>query len=217
MDTDAAYVALDVASLALAGLVALFFVRSHRLAPRQAFGILGTAFTALAVSHLATAASGLRLLPEQQGSVDALRTFGVFLASLLLAAAYGLRASGAPARTGPVVTVAAVAVVLGILALYAAGLDPLGDPLRLYPWLRLLETGLLLVAAAAAGVGVHARRLADLQVPAAFVCLALSRYSGALLAFEGVTAPNPFTYGWRLLALLLLAAVVVRRWPRAAP
>ena len=217
MDTDAVFVALDVVSLALAGLVALFFVRSHRLAPRQAFGILATGFAALAVSHLATAASGLRLLPDQQGAVDALRTFGVFLASLLLACAYGLRASGAPTRTGPVVAAAAVAVVSGVLALYALGLDPLGDPLRLYPWLRLLETGLLLAAAAAAGVGIHARRLADLQVPAAYVCLALSRYSGALLAFEGDTTPSPFTYGWRLAALVLLAAVVMRRWPRAAP
>jgi len=217
VDASALYVALDVASLALAGLVALFFLRSHRLRPDAAFGVLAVAFGTLALSHLATAASGLRLLPSRQLAVDALRTFGVFLASVLLLLAYAGRARQARVRTGPTVALAAVAVLLVLLAAYAAGLAPLGEPLRLYPALRLAETGLLLVAAFLAGVGVHARRLADFQVPAAYVCLALSRYSGALLALHGDVAPSPFTYGWRLAGLVLLASLVVRRWPRGPP
>jgi uncharacterized membrane protein YhaH (DUF805 family) len=216
-DAAAVYVALDAASLALAGLVALFFLRSHRLQPEGAFGVLAAAFGTLALSHLATAASGLRLLPGHAPAVDALRTFGVFLASVLVLFAYAARARAAPVRTAPILAGAAVAVLALVLALYLAGLSPLGEPLEVYPWLRLAETFLLLLAAAWAGVGVHARRLRDLQVPAAYVCLAMSRYSGAMLALHGDLSPSPFTYAWRLAALLLLAAVVARRWPRAPP
>jgi hypothetical protein len=211
------YVALDAASLALAGLVALFFLRSHRLQPDAAFGVLAAAFATLALSHLATAASGLRLLPAHALAVDALRTFGVFLAGVLILLAYAARARSARLRTAPTMAGAAVGMLALLLLLYAAGLSPLGEPLAVYPWLRLVEAFLLLLAAAWAGVGVHARRLADLQVPAAYVCLALSRYSGALLALHGDLSPSPFTYAWRLAALLLLAAVVARRWPRAPP
>jgi hypothetical protein len=213
----ALFVALDVASLLLAGLVAAFFLRSHRLQPDAAFGVLAAAFATLALSHLATAASGLRLLPSRQLAVDALRTFGVFLASVLTPLAYAARARSARLRTGPTVAVAGLGVLGLVLALYVAGLEPLGKPLEVYPWLRAVETFLLLLAAGWALVGVHARRLGDLQVPAAYVCLALSRWSGAVLAWQGTVAPSPFTYAWRLAALLLLAGVVVRRWPRAPP
>lgn len=217
VDATALFVALDAASLALAGLVALFFLRSHRLQPEGAFGVLATAFATLALSHLATAASGLRLVPRQAAAVDALRTFGVFLASVLILLAYAARARSARVRTAPTLAGAAVGVLLLVLGLYAAGLSPLGEPLAVYPWLRLAETFLLLLAAGWAGVGVHARRLSDLQVPAAYVCLALSRWSGAVLALQDDLRPSPFTYAWRLAALLLLAAIVARRWPRAPP
>ena len=97
----AVYVALDAASFLLSGLVAAFFARTHRLRPDESYGALAIAFATLAVAHLATAASGERLFPGST-AVDALRTLGVFLASVLIATAYALRSRRVPARTMPI-------------------------------------------------------------------------------------------------------------------
>ena len=207
-----AYLALDVVSMFLAGAVGLFFWRSHRLDPRQSFGILGAAFTILAVSHLSTALSGFDVYPELR-ILPAIRTGGVFLASVLVFIAYAFRSHGTPTRTLPVLASAAAFSVVAVITAYALPGVTLESPLIAFPWLRLVDGLLLLCAAAFAAVGVHVRSFHDLKVPGAFVLLALSRYTSAILGFQSDFEPSPFTYAWRILGLLLLVSVVARRWP----
>jgi hypothetical protein len=206
-----AYVGLDVVSMLLASWVAFFFLRSHRIDRRQSFGVLAAAFAILAVSHLSTALAGFDVYPNSV--LPAIRTGGVFLATVLIFLAYAFRSRQTATRTVYVVAAGGGLALVALVGAYALAGSSLASPLIAFPWLRLIDGLLLLSAAAFAAVGVHVRSFHDLKVPSAFVFLALSRYTSAILGFQSEFEPSPLAYAWRLLALVLLASVVPRRWP----
>ncbi len=207
------FLALDAVSVGLAGLVAAFFLRSHQLWPERSLGVLGAAFVVYALSHATASLSGFDLV--ETDAVDASRTLGVTAAGLMVLAAYVFRWLRVPAPTMVVVGASLCLATLGAVLFY--GLRDTEFPLRIFPWLRLLDTIVLLAASGLSVMRLRPARLADLQVPLAYSCLALSRYSAALTAFMGEGQPGLANYAWRLAGLLLMAALAVRRWPRAPP
>ncbi|HVL47372.1 MAG TPA: hypothetical protein VM889_02320 [Candidatus Thermoplasmatota archaeon] len=206
-----AFVVLDVVSLALAGAVALFFWRTHRLVPDAGYAVLASAFAVLGLSYLTIGASEFDLIDPGAAIVDAARVGGQFLGVALIFLNYASRFFNLDRRFLTVASRALAAVAVVYLVIYVAPpAFELPDPRSYLGTLRFLEFMLLAAAAGLVAVGVSGRRFADFAVPAAFLLLAVSKYTWAMIAWFGVDDAVPLPYLWRLAALGILLVVVAR-------
>ncbi|HVM44910.1 MAG TPA: hypothetical protein VM582_03150 [Candidatus Thermoplasmatota archaeon] len=203
---------VDLLSLVLCAAIATFFARAHLLFPERGYGVLAYAFGAWGVGYSVVSLSAFGVL-DGLPVLDALRTAFLFLGSLLVFLSYLLRRLRVHLRSLHVAAVALGVTALAYLALYlvAPGAAAFSPPLAHLPWVRLVGAVLLLAAALLVLPEIQGRTLAHYSVPAAFVLLALERYTVALLNLAGHGEGIVWSYPWRLAALVLLARVA---WPR---
>lgn len=206
-----ALIAADALSAALCLLVALFFLRAHRMFPEKGYGALSLAFGVWSVGYPTVAVSAFHLA-AQTPVFDALRAGAIFLGSVLIFLNYALRRAGVRMRTFNLAIAGVALAGAAYVALYLVP-SPVSDavsPLVHLPWVRLAGAFLLTGAAFLALPDIPRGRLANYRVPLALVLLAFERYTVAVLNFYGQGEDVLYSYPWRIAGLALLVRVA---WP----
>lgn len=194
--------AADAATIVLSLVLSAFFWRTHRTAPGTNAGYAAYGFLLWGIGH--AAGLGSRWIGEME--IEAARVFLPFVGTLVMGLAY--LPSAVPPRVRSVAAITFFVLLAGILSAYAIGLA-MPSALAMRPSVRAAD------AVALAAYALHIVRRVGVNPLAfrtalGFGCLALDRYSTALLAY-GV-APDDITipHAWRFLGLAFLVSVT---WP----
>lgn len=206
-----ALIAFDGLSAILCILLAVFFVRAHRMFPERGYGVLGLAFGVWTFGYSTVAVSAFHLAAATP-FFDAVRAGTLFLGSVLIFLNYAARRARLKPRTLQVAAAALALATVVYLSLYVLAPDALvgSHPLDHLPWLRLLGAFLLLAAAFVIVPDIPKGNLAQYRVPLALTLLAFERYTVAFINFYGQGEDILLSYPWRIAGLALLVRVA---WP----